>query len=108
MLTRTTGALAHKSCAWDKLHTRAHTSMNSPFEMITLIKHLGGKIRALSFKYDKVILCRGKVVSEVKGQVKVQLRMIKIIRFFFSLMDTQERKTYYTTQNEFMKVCIVS
>lgn len=111
MLTRTTGALAHKSCAWDKLHTRAHTSMNSPFEIITLIKHLGGKIRALSFKYDKVILGRGKVVSEVKGQVKVQLKMIKIIRFFltfFNLMDTQERKTYYTTQNEFMKVCIVS
>lgn len=70
--------------------------MNSPFEMITLIKHLGGK--ALSFKYDKVILGRGKVVSEVKGQVKVQLKRIKIIRFFF-LMETQERKTYYTTQN---------
>lgn len=73
MLTRTTSAL---NC------TRAHTTKNSPFEMITLIKHLDGKSRALSFKYDKVILGSGKVVSEVKGQVKVQLKMIKIIRFF--------------------------
>lgn len=65
--------------------------MNSPFEMITLIKHLGGKIRALSFKYDKVILGRGKVVSEVKGQVKVQLKMIKITRFFFSWKLRKEK-----------------
>lgn len=56
--------------------------------MITLIKHLDGKSRALSFKYDKVILGSGKVVSEVKGQVKVQLKMIKIIHFFSHFFES--------------------
>lgn len=45
-----------------------------------------------SCQYDKVILGRGKTVSEVKGQVKVkvkvQLKMIKILHFFSHFFES--------------------